>query len=158
MNGNLVDPTSSMTGWITNVDYGRLVGFTTAPETTYTYPKSMTLSITDNASYQNIAFSATPTHLSSANPGLITTPFNISDGTNDITISERVILCLPGNITIFMPNEVQSGLRDSDGNLLNEDSVTNVTVIAADDTSGLPTSVPHSEIVINGVRVSESGF
>tara|TARA_B100000686_G_C16635405_1_gene887000 strand:- start:787 stop:960 length:174 start_codon:yes stop_codon:yes gene_type:complete len=57
-----------------------------------------------------------------------------------------------------MPNEVQSGLLDSDGNLLNEDSFTNVTVIAVDDTTGLPTSIPHSEIVINGVRVSESGF
>ena len=117
----------------------------------------MTLSITDNASYQNIAFSASPGHLSSANPGIITTPFNISDGTNDITISERVILCLPGNITIFMPNEVQSGLLDSYGNLLNEDSFTNVSVTSIDDT-GMFVNIPLSEIIINGVRVSESGF
>tara|TARA_Y100000746_G_C15200549_1_gene325143 strand:- start:195 stop:365 length:171 start_codon:yes stop_codon:yes gene_type:complete len=56
-----------------------------------------------------------------------------------------------------MPNEVQSGLLDSYGNLLNEDSFTNVSVTSIDDT-GMFVNIPLSEIIINGVRVSESGF
>ena len=116
----------------------------------------------------NITFLKTHSAIASINGN----PFT----TNKQTIAAIYIIRDPRNVVTSMSNHYEMDFEntvnfminkkkflmnkkklDSYGNLLNEDSVTNVSVTSIDDT-GMFVNIPLSEIIINGVRVSESGF